>query len=220
MVGIIGYGRFGKFLAEHMDAKVCDVDCGNLKEVCCEDVIIISVPISKFEIVLKQIKPLIKEQLVVDTCSVKEEPIRLMKEILPESCSILGTHPLFGPDSADSTEKKIAICRVRINDELYDKAKILLIEKGLKVIECTPEEHDRSAAKSQVITQFIGRALMEIGSGPLEIDTEGYRRLMKILGVVKNDTYQLFKDMNFYNRFSVAERKRLIESMIKIDKGL
>jgi len=37
--------------------------------------------------------------LVVDVCSVKEHPRKLLLEYLPEECDILCTHPMFGPDS-------------------------------------------------------------------------------------------------------------------------
>ena len=50
---------------------------------------------------------------------------------------------------------------------------------GLVVIESTPEDHDKQIAVSLALTHFIGRALSEFGAGPLEIDTEGYSRLLQ-----------------------------------------
>ncbi len=43
--------------------------------------------------------------LVMDTCSVKTHPVGLMERMLPATISILGTHPMFGPDSARGPEK-------------------------------------------------------------------------------------------------------------------
>ena len=79
------------------------------------------------------------------------------------------------------------------------------------VVESTPEEHDRQIAVSLALTHFIGRALSEFGAGPLDIDTEGYNRLLHILEVVTHDTWQLFMDMHRYNPFARQQREAFIE---------
>ena len=95
MIGIIGFGRFGK-LASHYLAQDFEVFVYNradksaeinltgarsasLETVCRQDVVIPCVPISIFRNLLKDIAPLIKpDALVIDVCSVKEYPIRWM----------------------------------------------------------------------------------------------------------------------------------------------
>ena len=54
----------------------------------------------------------------------------------------------------------------------------------------------------------------------LKIDTEGYKRLMKILEVVKNDTWQLFEDMNHYNKHAKQTRENFIKSINEINRRL
>jgi prephenate dehydrogenase len=49
---------------------------------------------------------------------------------------------------------------------------------------------------------MIGRTLSEYGASPLDIDTEGYKRLLHILEVVERDTWQLFQDMHHYNPYA------------------
>jgi len=74
-----------------------------------------SVPINQLERTIINISPYLKPgSIVYDVCSVKEQPCKWMLEQLPSSVSIIGTHPLFGPDSAGSSLKgcKIAICPV------------------------------------------------------------------------------------------------------------
>ena len=76
----------------------------------------------------RPIAPLLSpDALVIDVCSVKEYPVRLMKELLPERVSILATHPMFGPDSAAHAlqGRKIVLCAERIADFAYQKIKIL-----------------------------------------------------------------------------------------------
>lgn len=238
-IGIIGFGRFGRLLVKCLseDFKVYAFDKENkrqeikeagatpasLEEVSEKDIIIPSVPISEFENVLNEIKMLVREgSLVVDVCSVKEHPARVMRNILPKHVQILATHPLFGPDSAPDTleGQKIVLCRERIADSLYEKVKSFLSKKGLIIIETTPKKHDEEIVKSLVLPHFIGRCFIDMGLIDLEIDTECYRRLMKILEVVKNDKWQLFEDMNRYNRFSRGIREKFMESLHKLDSEL
>jgi prephenate dehydrogenase len=88
------------------------------------------------------------------------------------------------------------------------------------VIETTAENHDRQIAVSLSLTHFIGRSLAAFGAEPLDIDTEGYKRLMHILGVVSHDTIQLFEDMHAYNPFAKQKRQDFIDAMTAIHERL
>ena len=191
-IGIVGFGRFGKLAADYLckDFKVYVYDRGKtiinsdnkniipaaIDKVCAGDIVILAVPISEFENALLEIKNLLKKgSLVIDVCSVKERPAKLMKKLLPKNVQILATHPIFGPDSAkDSVRgRKIVLCRTRISEEFYRKIKENLENAGLIVIEATPEEHDREIAKTLLLTHFIGRGLMEVGGWKVEADFDG-----------------------------------------------
>jgi len=239
MIGIIGFGRFGsltsRYLSEDFNVMVYDggeksaeirktgAEPASLEVVCSQDVVILPVPISVFEQTLKKVAPLLKEgALVVDVCSVKSYPVKVMREILPEGVSILATHPMFGPDSASDSLKgcKIVLCRERMAEEHFSKVKDYLDSKGLNTIEATPDEHDRQISVSLALTHFIGRVLSEFGAKPLEIDTEGYKRLLHVLEVVENDTWQLFVDMNHYNPHAGGHRVALIDAVNRVNQKL
>ena len=232
MIGIIGFGRFGKltarYLAEEFDVavyhrtdKLMEINrtgarAASLETVCRQDIVIPCVPISVFQEVLQDIAPLLRpDALVVDVCSVKEYPVRLMTDILPQTVSILATHPMFGPDSAsDSLEGgKICLCEVRIAKKKCRNIKAYLESKGLVVVEATPQEHDEQIATSLSLTHFIGRTLSEYGAKQLDIDTEGYKRLLHILEVVERDTWQLFLDMHHYNGYAKEKRIAFMDVM-------
>jgi prephenate dehydrogenase len=194
-----------------------------IKYVCSKDVVIISVPISYMQEMLGQIATILKPNaLVVDVCSVKVYPTQWMKATLPKTVSILPTHPMFGPDSADETLNgaKIFMCQERIDAEYFKKIRSYLESKGLEVIVGTPDEHDQQIAVSLSLTHFIGRALSSFGAKPLNIDTEGYKRLLHILEVVQNDTWQLFMDMNRFNPYAAESRKAFIKAMESINSKL
>ena len=136
--------------------------------------------------------------------------------------SILPTHPMFGPDSAaDSLQgRKIVLCPERIDSARYEKILRWLKGKGLVTIETTAREHDEKIAVSLSLTHFIGRSLSAFGARDLDIDTEGYKRLMHILGVVSHDTWQLFEDMHAYNPFAKEKRQAFMDAMTAIHERL
>ena len=239
MIGIIGYGRFGELAARYLaeDAEVfvhtsrkvlpnvngLNIRVAPLETVCRQKIVIPTVPISVFEETLRRIAPLLKpDSLVVDVCSVKEQPVNWMEKLLPESVSILATHPMFGPDSAaESLEgMKIALCNVRLDEAHYAEIKAYLNAKGLIVIDTTAEIHDRQIAVSLALTHFIGRSLSAFGAEDLQIDTEGYKRLLHILDVVEHDTWQLFVDMHRYNPYADETRAAFMQAMKKINSDL
>ena len=167
MIGIIGYGRFGKLTAKYLsvdfDVRVwsrnpftIEEDCTRVKaasldEICRQKIVVPTVPISAFRSTLKRIAPLLKKDaVVIDVCSVKTYPVQWMTQLLPESVSILATHPMFGPDSAANTVAgmKIAVCRVRLKERIYQKITSYLSSRGLVVIETTPERHDEEIQRT------------------------------------------------------------------------
>jgi len=240
MIGLIGYGRFGRltlqYLASDADVMVFTRDRSKheairraggrwqpLEEVCRQKAIILSVPISAMEATLQQIAPLLSPgTLVVDVCSVKVLPVRWMRRHLPDHVDILATHPMFGPDSAKDSlaGHKLVICPERIATSRLSPIVTWMERQKLEVIQTTPEEHDQKIAVSLAMTHFIGRSLSAFGAQPLDIDTEGYKRLLHILGVVQNDTWQLFEDMHHYNPYAREKRKAFIKAMQDIDRNL
>jgi prephenate dehydrogenase len=145
-----------------------------------------------------------------------------MQAALPETVSILATHPIFGPDSAADSLKghKIFISPIRIDKNHYQKVKTYLASKELVLIESTPEDHDEQIAVSLALTHYIGRSLSAFGAAPLDIDSEGYKRLLHILEVVENDTWQLFYDMHQYNPYAQEKRAAFIQAMQRINDQL
>ncbi|MCK5420448.1 MAG: prephenate dehydrogenase/arogenate dehydrogenase family protein, partial [Desulfobacterales bacterium] len=235
----IGFGRFGKltarYLAEDFEVLVFNrtakstgikevgARASSLKNVCRQKIVIVCVPISTLKQVLVEIGPLLKKDaVVVDVCSVKVYPSQWMKALLPETVSILATHPIFGPDSASDslTGRKIFLSRIRISKKQYQKIKSYLASKELVIIESTPEDHDEQIAISLALTHFIGRTLSEFSADRLNIDSEGYKRLLHILDVVEHDTWQLFYDMHRYNPYAKEKRAAFMQAMQKINERL
>ncbi len=62
--------------------------------------------------------------------------------------------------------------------------------------------------------------MSEYGAKQLDIDTEGYKRLLHILEVVERDTWQLFLDMHHYNPYAKEKRVAFMEVMQDINSRL
>jgi len=236
-MGIVGFGQFGRLAASQLrghfglsvfdsgegmeEARAMGFRTGPLEEVVHSSIVLLCVPISKIRSVLMKIAPhLVENSLVVDTCSVKEYPVSQMKTILPPHVEILGTHPLFGPDSAAKgvEGKKIVLCPVRVRD--LSAVERFLNRLGLDVLICSPEAHDRGMASTQVIVQFLGRAFLEMGLARQTMATPGYDTLISILGGVQNNTWELFCDLQTFNRFAEEMREKLIKSLLKVNQNL
>ncbi|OUR96404.1 hypothetical protein A9Q84_08615 [Halobacteriovorax marinus] len=234
-VGIIGFGRLGKLAVKNLsqDSTVCvyDINLDNseveslggtsvsLEEVCKSKILILCVPISSIENIAKEISPFVSiDTLVMDVCSVKVYPMDKLRKHLPKEVEILGTHPMFGPDSAAKSLYgcKIVLCKDNVCEEKFKNIKGYLESHGLKVIVATAHEHDKQIAQSLILTHTIGRTLMDMNSTSMEIDTKGYRRLLKILETVENDSVQLFEDMNKYNPYAKEMRTSLSSSLNNI----
>ena len=86
------------------------------------------------------------------------------------------------------------------------------------VVELTPREHDRRMASSLILTHFVGRGLIAYGAKTTGVDTEGYKRLLRILETVQNDSWQLFEDMNRFNEFAAPMRRRFLKALKETDR--
>jgi prephenate dehydrogenase len=233
-VGIIGFGRFGQFAAEHLrkhfkifaydhvdrrkEAAEIGVEFTSLKECASKDIVLLCTPISVFEDVLTEVIPFLKKgALVVDVCSVKEKPVAAMKKLIPARYECIGMHPLFGPDTCRNgiEGKKIVLCPVRTKNLAHVKE--FLTKLGLSVVTATPEEHDREMAKSLALIHLLGRALDKIGVDKVEMATPTHEMFIELVDIVRKDSKELFMDMQRYNRFASDVRKTLLHELMKMD---
>ena len=234
-VGIIGFGRFGKVLANILQRgfaiKAYDpkpagpfpgVQFLDLDTVLNEKVVFIAVPIRHFESVIADISTkLKKETTLIDVCSVKNYPVNIMLKILPDHIGVIATHPMFGPDSYMSNSNlKMMINNTRDLYNQYSFWKRFFSDQSIQIIEMTPDQHDRLAAKTQGVTHFLGRMLKEFGIKKTNIDTQGFRDLLDLVGQTCNDTWELYADLQLYNPYTEDMVEKLKASTNKLDNQL
>ncbi len=239
--GIIGFGRFGKLWAEALskfgEVLIYDkstkiirenskIKLVSVEQVCKAPILFLLVPISQMENCCQQIKKyLLPQTLVVDCCSVKMFPAKILKKIFKKNQPLIATHPLFGPDSAKRNGGtinglKIVVCQLRVNSEQRKSFIDLLTNLKLKVIQTTPRDHDQQMAFSQSLVHFMGRGLANLHLKPQEISTPDFVILLNMNDMVVNDTKQLFMDMQRFNPFAKKVRRKLILGLNKLEKEI
>lgn len=237
-IGIVGFGQFGQFMARHLavffEVIVCDVadrrsEAGTIgvrfadfETVAAQSIVIFAVPLAAFETTLRRAAPLLKPNaLCLDVTSVKMKPIRLMLENLPSSVEIIGTHPLFGPQSGRDgiSGMRVAFCPVRTTRS--EKIERFLIENlRLVVLRRSAEQHDREMAHVQALTHFVARALDELHVEESALATVSYEELMCAARLVSEDSWELFQTIQQGNPFADAERKSFIAKLVEIENRL
>ena len=224
--GLVGVGAFGalaaRHLAPHFDLvlhdPLADVDAlaeslgarvGNLADAAACDKVMLAVPVQKMRQVLVELAPLLNPQaLVLDVASVKIKPVAAMAELLPETVAIVGTHPLFGPQSGKNgiAGLNIALCDVR-GGRLEEVARFCRETLGLCVACVTPEEHDREAAYVQGLTHMLAKIVVSLDLPAMRFPTRTYELMAQMVEMVRYDSDELFRAIERENPFSGEAKK-------------
>jgi len=236
-VSVIGLGRFGRFWAELLSDRyevigtsrrrieglpdgVSQVD---LPTALAAEIVFLTVSISALTDVLTEIAPHLRsDATVVDTCSVKVFPAREMERLLPDSVDIIACHPMFGPDSAGERTDRLPVITWPIRDRYgrYRSITGAFDALDMRVVEMTPDEHDREAAFSQGVTHLVGRVLDRMELQPSPIATLGYTRLVQVKEQTCNDPLQLFQDLQRYNPYTREMRARFAAALASTEQLL
>jgi prephenate dehydrogenase len=161
----------------------------------------------------------------MDVCSVKMMPCALLERLLPGKATV-GTHPLFGPQSApvSCAGQRAAVCPIApatpVGAAAATRAEQLLSHLGVTVVRCTPEEHDTQIARTQFLTHFIGRGAIGAGITRMPLSTRSHDALMDIVDVVGSDSMELFEDMAAFNPMVGPVRAEYLAALHKIDQQL
>jgi prephenate dehydrogenase/chorismate mutase len=237
-IGIIGHGNFGELLARtfkkfwgganikifDINKKIDEQTFFKLEEVAQQELLFPCVPISIIPEILKSLKPIINPQTtIVDICSVKKYPIDSAKKNLP-NIKLISTHPMFGPDStfdgATFYNRKMAVCNISANEEIYEIYKNFWQNLGVVTIEMTPEKHDEISAFSQAYIHFVGKIGEKMGIKKTPIDTKSFSFFCKALTMMNSDSEELFKDIMTKNVYARNMRQQFQETLNQIESDL
>jgi arogenate dehydrogenase (NADP+) len=249
VIGIVGFGNFGQFLAsrfvkaghtvigtsrgDYTDAaeKMGATFYEDLDDFCEQhpDVVILSSSILSLDSVVRKlpVQRLKRSTLFVDVLSVKVFPKNLLLDVLPDEVDILCTHPMFGPDSGRGSWEGLNFMfeKVRVSDTEDRKERVetfldFFRQEGCRMVEMTCEEHDRDAASTQFITHSVGRTLGAMNLKKTEIDTKGYESLLSLVENTANDSFDLYYGLFLYNPNATEELERLEKAFDQVKRKL
>jgi prephenate dehydrogenase len=233
-IGIVGggggMGRWfacflaGRGYAVHISERDGGMPLPELAAAC--PVVVVAVPMAVTVEVIRKVGPLMKqESLLMDLTSLKEEPVREM--LAATEADVVGCHPLFGPDAADIEGQNVVICPGRGES---GKAWIreILEQSGARVVETTPERHDRVMAVVQGLTHLntmaMGLAMETLGEDPAELErmsTPAFRAKQDLREKVFGPSPRLYAELVTKNPSAreviaaygkaVAQLKRFVE---------
>ncbi|MGA3290478.1 MAG: prephenate dehydrogenase/arogenate dehydrogenase family protein [Candidatus Bathyarchaeia archaeon] len=132
------------------------------KAVKAADRIMICVSISSFEEVVKKIGSSVRDgQAVMDICSIKEYPVKVMHENIKHGL-VLGTHPVFGLGSKGVKHKAYVLTPTNAAEEKYaDDFKEWLEKEEAHVFIMTPKKHDQLMSVVLGLPHFLGLVACE-----------------------------------------------------------
>jgi len=233
-VGLIGLGAFGRLAARHLapHADIVGHDphvhafeggrTGTLAEAAARPVVILAVPVQALAGASAAIAPhLAADALVVDVASVKLEPLRILRETLPEGTRILGTHPLFGPQSAANgvAGQSIVLCP-EAGVDAAPVADFLSRELKLDVHLSDADTHDRTMASVQALTHLVSKVITDLDLPAAPYTTRSFDLLAEAARLVSQDSDALFRAIERHNPHAAALRRRFFEAARSLDARL
>ncbi len=171
-ITIVGaMGRMGRLLSrffveagyEVLAVDRADAEC-HWRAVAESEVVILAVPVGAIDLVLEELGPLTREDgVVIDIASVKEAPLHSMLR----HCrgEVIGSHPLFGPNTVSLKDQVFFVCPGR-GDRYLRWFNGFLQDSGAKVVEIEPRAHDQLMAVIQCLRHTLifcfGKTLMDL----------------------------------------------------------
>jgi len=237
-LGLIGFGAFGQLAATHLrdhfhivaadavdrseDAADIGVDWGSVEQAAACPYVLLAVPVQSFASLLTTIREHLQPgALVIDVASVKLAPVAAMQAVLPDTVEIIGTHPMFGPQSAATglAGHRVVVCPVR-TQRLDEVQAFLEEELGLDVYVCDAETHDREIAQTQALAQFVGRALAQLEESESPVRTPGYNLFREVAETVGDDSWELFFAIQSLNPYAAGMRDELLGHLQDLQQRL
>lgn len=171
------------------------------------EIILFAVPLHETPAIIRALVPHVRRgQLLMDLTSLKTEPVR---EMLASPASVVGLHPMFGGRVPSFSGQTIAACPVRIEPAAWAWLRGLFTGAGVRMKECTPEEHDRMMSIVQVLfhltTMLVGRTLRKLDADireTMEYTSPSYRIEMNLVGRIFAQSPELYAAITQMNPHS------------------
>lgn len=181
-VAILGYGRFGRALAQLAQDGGLEISAYDpaaevpvplaaaspAQLVSGAYDVVLAVPTAETKNALLSLEPhLTSRHVVMDVGSVKCGAVQAMTEVLGHRVPWVATHPLFGSSSIALGERPLlaVVCPNTFHPQAANRARAFYEQLGCIVTEQDATEHDRAMARSHALAFFVAKALIDMGAG-------------------------------------------------------
>lgn len=164
--------------------------------------VLICVPIENFENVVKEIHSHIRpDQVVMDICSVKEEPVKIMHKYVKTGIT-LGTHPVFGPGVKSIENQNFVLTPINDKETWFArKFKSWLERRQVNVFIMSPTKHDELMSVVLGFPHFLGLVICDtLLSCPNLLETKkvagaSYKMLLTLAESVASEETGFYKNL-------------------------
>ncbi len=235
-VGIVGCGRLGRLLAELLGrgftVRVYDRDpqrisghagATTLAGAAGADAVMLAVPVRELPGVLAAVTPHLRPGAVVlEAGAVKTVSARLPRQ-LPAGwrrcpCIRSSRPSSLGEQPAGQT---MVLCPVRRTPPPVTRFwEAYWTGRGFRVVRTSPSVHDRVMARTLVLTQWLGRACAGLSAGEPPFAAPSWEHLLALMETAAGDDWATFADLQAYNPYARAERRRLRAEMARLEREL
>jgi prephenate dehydrogenase len=237
-VGVAGFGRFGRALAELMSESGIRVrafdphapvpeplGASSLAELIrASTAIVLAVPVPALENVMASAAPLLTAQhVVLDVASVKVKPTEIFDRYLGGRVPWAATHPLFGPASLARRERplRVVVCPNDRHPAAVEAAVRLYGRLGCQVRLQAADEHDREMARTHALGFLIAKAFIDLGIGSEpESVPPSFRGISATIESVREDAGHLFTAILRDNPYAAAARREFLDALAHLDQEL
>ncbi len=206
-IGIVGTGRMATVLSvlckrnpsyvikQASSTKSIDMQTiYPLTEVLESDIVFLAIPISSFKQFINKIASQLENSqgIFIDICSVKVNPAKWMKTILPNRIDCVASHPIFGPQSTKNGTFFEGLpwifSPIRVQDTTrFDSLITFLKNQKIEIHMMSPREHDQLMSTSQAISFLFGTIGKELGLKQGKFDTKGFSCILQNQHIVEGD---------------------------------
>lgn len=243
-IGIIGYGRFGRFIGKKIskDHDVCCLDLIDKSKEALEDgiefypkydasefvknldVVVLAVPIVDFEdVVLSLPLDRLKGKLIVETCPLGSHPKEVLLRCVPTGADIISTTPMFGPGSSSESWDGLPLLyeKVRIQDMKRADSYLSIFEKErCRLVEMSAEDVDTSIADAEFLTHLTGRLLNRDTLPPTIVSSKEYAALRDVAEMTAADTFDMFYGLFKFNPNASTHLNKMRDNLAKIERQI
>jgi prephenate dehydrogenase len=235
---ILGYGRFGRALAELvLDAGLEVRAWDPTAEVPAElrassraelvrnaSQVVLAVPVHAIREAALAVRPYLPaDSLTLDVSSVKRGPVRDLVEVLGSRFGWVATHPLFGSTSIVLGERPLTavVCPNPLHPGAAATATRFYERIGCRVVEQDPDEHDRGMALTHALAFFVAKGMIDIGVlESVPFAPPSFQAMARTIESVRADASHLFRSIQTDNPFAAEARERLLGALGGIHRQL